>query len=316
MNRTKVIIIAVIALLILFVSFLFYRSYNKHDNKEGDQITLNSDKPKEYSYEDVLKERENNNLPVSSAPTSSGNDLSASTEITTPVPDNNNYYNSKEQDEIIRIQKQIRENNIASEDNSSSYNSYVTPARTVVQKTHKHSKENVSVSAAIEHQPEIKNSRFFSAGNKRQLSGNSIRATVHGDQIVMDGSTLKMRLLEDVQADGVGVPRNTFVYGTVKIQNERVEVHITSVRVRNNLFKFEKEVFDRDAIKGIYVPGNIKSETRSEATDQSLNEINPSVDGLIGSGVNAVVSAGKSVLSRNIKKIKVTIKTNYEIYLQ
>ena len=93
-------------------------------------------------------------------------------------------------------------------------------------------------------------------------------------------------------------------------------MHITSVRVGNNLFKFEKDVFDRDAIKGIYVPGNLKSETKSQVADQSLNEINPSVDGIVGSGINAVVSAGKSVISRNIKKAKITIKTNYEIYLQ
>jgi Protein of unknown function (DUF3714). len=318
MNKSKIVIISVVSLLFLFVIFLFYRAHNKKDDINND-VTLNSDKPKEYSYDDVLKERETNNLPASSSTTSSGNDLSASTEVTIPEEgfnqDNNKYYDSRENEEIKRIQAQIRANN-STYDNENSGSTYSVPVRqNTVIKT-KINKEMKSISEVPEPKLESRNSRFFSAARTNQIVGNSIRATVHGDQTVMDGSTLKMRLLEDAEVDGVAVPRNTFIYGTVKINNERVEVKITSVRLKNNLFKFEKEVFDRDAIKGIYVPGNIKSEARSEATDQGLNQINSNVDGIVGTGVNAVVTAGKSVLSRNIKRTKVTIKTNYEIYLQ
>lgn len=318
MNKSKIIIISVVGLLFLFVIYLFYRAHNKKEDINNG-VTLNSDKPKEYSYDDVLKERETNNLPASTSTTSSENDLSASTEVSIPEEglnqDNNNYYASRENEEIKRIQAQIRANN-STYDNENSSSSYSVPVRQNTVIRTKISKEKKSMSEAPEPKPESRNSRFFSAVRKNQIVGNSIRATVHGDQTVMDGSTLKMRLLEDAEVDGVVVPRNTFIYGTVKINNERVEVKITSVRLKNNLFKFEKEIFDRDAIKGIYVPGNIKSEARSEATDQGLNQINSNVDGIVGTGVNAVVTAGKSVLSRNIKRTKITIKTNYEIYLQ
>lgn len=318
MNKSKIIIISVVGLLFLFVIFLFYRAHNKKEDINND-VTLNSDKPKEYSYDDVLKERETNNLPASTSTVSSGNDLSASTEVSIPEEglnqDNSNYYASRENEEIKRIQAQIRANN-STYDNENSGSSYSVPVRQNTVIRTKIIKDKKSMSEAPEPKQESRNSRFFSAGRKNQIVGNSIRATVHGDQTVMDGSTLKMRLLEDVQVDGLDIPRNTFIYGSVKIENERVGVHISSVRVGNNLFKFEKDVFDRDAIKGIYVPGNLKSETKSQVADQSLNEINPSVDGIVGSGINAVVSAGKSVISRNIKKAKITIKTNYEIYLQ
>ena len=313
----------VLILLFAFCGWLFYNASQKNDKKEDDNVTLNSDKPKEYSYEDVLKERENNNSNMTASVGSTNvaaptQDLAGTADIssqTNSTTDNNDYYAGREQENIRRIQQQIRQNNIQSDEGDS----YSYPVPTPHTKKTIKTKDAVATSshpASAEKKQEVKNSRFFSAGNNRMIAGNSIRATVHGDQTVMDGSTLKMRLLEDAEVDGVVVPRNTFIYGTVKINNERVEVKITSVRLKNNLFKFEKEIFDRDAIKGIYVPGNIKSEARSEATDQGLNQINSNVDGIVGTGVNAVVTAGKSVLSRNIKRTKVTIKTNYEIYLQ
>ena len=314
-------------LLFAFCGWLFYNASHKNEKKDDDNVSLNSDKPKEYSYDDVLKERENNNSNMTASVGSTNvaaptQDLTGTTDIssqTNSTPDNNDYYAGREQENIRRIQQQIRQNNIQS-DEGDSYTSYPVPTPTrhikKINKTKEGSAAPSTRPASAEKKQEVKNSRFFSAGNSRMIAGNSIRATVHGDQTVMDGSTLKMRLLEDAEVDGVVVPRNTFIYGTVKINNERVEVKITSVRLKNNLFKFEKEVFDRDAIKGIYVPGNIKSEARSEATDQGLNQINSNVDGIVGTGVNAVVTAGKSVLSRNIKRTKVTIKTNYEIYLQ
>lgn len=313
-------------LLFAFCGWLFYNASHKDDKKDDENVSLNSDKPKEYSYDDVLKERENNNSNMTASVGSTNveaptQDLAGTADIssqTNSTPDNSDYYKGREEENIRRIQAQIRSNNISSDDGDS-YASYPVPTPTRHTKKKIKTKDAVTASsnpATAEKKHEIKNSRFFSAGNNRMIAGNSIRATVHGDQTVMDGSTLKMRLLEDAEVDGVVVPRNTFIYGTVKINNERVEVKITSVRLKNNLFKFEKEIFDRDAIKGIYVPGNIKSEARSEATDQGLNQINSNVDGIVGTGVNAVVTAGKSVLSRNIKRTKITIKTNYEIYLQ
>ena len=83
MNKSKLIIISVVGLLFLFVIYLFYRAHNKKEDINNG-VTLNSDKPKEYSYDDVLKERETNNLPASTSTTSSENDLSASTEVSIP----------------------------------------------------------------------------------------------------------------------------------------------------------------------------------------------------------------------------------------
>ena len=91
----------------------------------------------------------------------------------------------------------------------------------------------------------------------------------------------------------------------------------------SNILPFAKSVYSKDALLGIYVPGNPKSEITKDDAGGAL-------DGLPTSGIPGVdaaaqvatvvassaANAGKQALSKNVKKIKVTIKTNYEVYLR
>lgn len=140
----------------------------------------------------------------------------------------------------------------------------------------------------------------------------------------MAGSTLKMRLGEDcLTDDGRRVRKDSPVYGEVrKIDGERVIVEIRTVNVGGNILPFKKEVYSSDAMEGIYVPGNAKAEINKDATAGAVDGTNPQITGgldmgsqLIAGGVNGVVNATKQAASKNIKKVKVTIKTNYAVFL-
>lgn len=171
----------------------------------------------------------------------------------------------------------------------------------------------------------VKISPFNSLRLAKTDSKNAIKAYVHSEQVVMEGSTLKLRLGEKAYTDnGVLIPRNSPVYGVVtSIDGERVQVRVTSVNVNGNILPFVKSVYSKDALLGIYVPGNPKADASKEVTAGALDGL--PTTGLAGvdaatriAGVVATsaANAGKQVLSQNIKKIKVTIKTNYEVYLR
>lgn len=171
----------------------------------------------------------------------------------------------------------------------------------------------------------VKPSPFHSIRLVTSSNRNAIKAYVHSEQVVMDGSTLKMRLGEDAYTDNdVLIPKNSPVYGIVTgIDGERVNVKITHINLNGNILPFEKEVYSKDALLGIYVPGNPKAETTKDVTGGAL-------DGLPTSGIPGVdataqiasvvatsaANAGKQAITKNVKKIKVTIKTNYEIFLR
>ena len=162
--------------------------------------------------------------------------------------------------------------------------------------------------------------RLITSSNK-----NAIKAYVHSEQVVMAGSTLKMRLGEDAYTDnGVLIPKNSPVFGAVtSIDGERVNVRITHINLQGNILPFEKEVYSKDALLGIYVPGNPKSEVTKDAAGGALDGLPtsgiPGVDAaaqIAGVVASSAANAGKQAISKNVKKIKVTIETNYEIYLR
>lgn len=165
---------------------------------------------------------------------------------------------------------------------------------------------------------------FNSVRLVRQEERNVIRAFVHSTQTVMAGSTLKMQIAENcLTDDGRRIRKGTPVYGEVaKVDGERVLVKITGINVGGNILPFKREVYSQDAMEGIYVPGNAKAETAQDAEAAAVNGTNTNISGgldmgsqLVAGAANSVINATKSATSKNIKKVKVTIKTNYQILL-
>ena len=171
----------------------------------------------------------------------------------------------------------------------------------------------------------VKYSPFHTITLTNTQNRDAVKAYVHSEQVVMAGSTLKMRLGEAAYTDnGVAIPKNSPVFGIVtSIDGERVNVRITHINVNGNILPFEKQVYSKDALLGIYVPGNPKADATKDVTGGALDGLPtsgiPGVDAaaqIAGVVASSAANAGKQALSKNVRKIKVTIKTNYEIYLR
>ena len=176
-----------------------------------------------------------------------------------------------------------------------------------------------TVVVKVEQPRSVFHSVSFGGGQSR----NAIKAYVHSDQIVMEGSTLKMRLAEDCVTDnGITIPKSSPIFGEVKsINGERVIVDIKYINYNGNILPFKKKVYSRDALAGIYAPGNAKSEINKDVTEGAVDglpssvALDPSLQ-LATTLATSAVSAGKGAVSKATRKIKVLIKTNYELYLR
>ena len=199
----------------------------------------------------------------------------------------------------------------------SDHNSASAPTPTLA--IRKPKKEVKKDTVFVEHSRSVFHSVSFSSGQSR----NAIKAFVHSDQIVMEGSTLKMRLAEDCVTDnGITIPKSSPIFGEVKsINGERVMVDIKYINFNGNILPFKKKVYSRDALAGIYAPGNAKSEVNKDVTEGAVDglpssvSLDPSLQ-LASTLATSAVSAGKGAISKSTKKVKVLIKTNYELYLR
>jgi len=161
---------------------------------------------------------------------------------------------------------------------------------------------------------------FYSLEDALALTDNqnAIEAVVHETQTIVNGSSIKLRLVNDVYINGVLIPKNNFVFGTASLSGERLVININSIRYKNSLFPIELSAFDMDGMAGIYIPGAITSDVAMQSTDRAvqdigLNSLTPSV-GI--QAASAGIEAAKTLFSKKVKLIKVTVKAGYKVLLR
>lgn len=299
--RIKAVVISIAGIVVFLLLYLIFATLPDKGEKSGEDVVLRSEIKSGYTLDEMMKKVKNENI--------------RSYKVETSTLD------SSENNDLQRIQKLIQENEKAFQDPVPQGNFSVATAKN---KKNRRAKDSVSVKDSNSESRLLGRREFNSIRLVKEDETNAIKAFVHSTQVVMVGSTLKMQLSENcLTDDGQRIRKGTPVYGEVTaIDGERVIVKISSININNNILPFKKKVFSRDAIEGIYVPGNPKSDITKEATSSAVTGANTNITGgldigtqLVAGAANSVISATKSATSNNIRKIKVTIKTNYQILL-
>jgi conjugative transposon TraM protein len=162
--------------------------------------------------------------------------------------------------------------------------------------------------------------RFYSLEeiNADPVASNAIRAMVHQTQTLVDGSIVKLRLLEDVFINGNHIPKDNFVYGVASLNGERLIIKINSIRYNSSLYPVELSVSDMDGLDGIYIPGAITRDVAKQSADRAVQEIGfPTLDpSLKVQAASAGIEAAKTLFSKKTKLIKIMVKAGYQVLLR
>lgn len=146
---------------------------------------------------------------------------------------------------------------------------------------------------------------------------NAIEAVIHEGQVVTTGSTVKLRLTNDILINGQTVPAGSFVFGTASLRGERLEIDVPGIRKGNSLFPVQLAVYDLDGLQGIRIPGAIERDVSKQSGDQALGSLGMGIyDPSLGAqAASAGIQLGKSLLSKKIKLVRVALKAGYKVLL-
>lgn len=181
-----------------------------------------------------------------------------------------------------------------------------------------------SKSAAVMDTPrnnEVAANDFFSLVDDMDnvpKQANAIQAVVHETGTVVDGGTIKLRLQTDISVNGTLVPKGSFVFGIASLNGERLNIKINSLRYKSSLFPVQLSVVDMDGMEGIYVPGAITRDVGKNSTERAIQNIGiPTLDpSLSAQAASAGIEAAKTLLSKKVKLVKVTLKAGYQVLLR
>lgn len=163
-------------------------------------------------------------------------------------------------------------------------------------------------------------SGFYSVNDEADTNEEqyAIEAVIHENQTLVNGSVIKLRLLNDIYINGSLIPKDNFVFGIASLNDERLEVGINSIRCNQSLFTVKLEVYDMDGLPGIYIPGAITRDVAKQSADNSLQlmELSTMDPSLKAQAAAAGINTAKSLLSKKVKLIKVMVKAGYKVLLK
>lgn len=153
----------------------------------------------------------------------------------------------------------------------------------------------------------------------------AVEGTIDEDVKAVDGSRVRLRLLDDIEIDGCLVERGTYLYATVSgFSSGRVKGSIGSILVGDELVKVSLSLYDTDGMEGLYVPNSQFRETSKDVAsgamsgNMNLNTGGYGSNSLAQWGMQAMQNAYQktsNAISKAIKKNKVKLKYGTFVYL-
>jgi conjugative transposon TraM protein len=169
-------------------------------------------------------------------------------------------------------------------------------------------------------------SDYFNTLRENDPEPNLIKAIVDEDVKAVDGSRVRLRLLDDIEINEVIVQKGTYIYAIMNgFGSQRVKGNVKSILVNDELIKVNLSLYDTDGLEGLYVPGSSFRETTkdvasgamsntSSLTSSSTNTGNPLIQWGNQAITNAVQKTSNSI-SKAIRKNSAKIKYGTFVYL-
>ena len=167
-------------------------------------------------------------------------------------------------------------------------------------------------------------SDYFNTLAKDAREPKLIQAIIDEDIKAVDGSRVRLRLLDDIEINESVVKRGTYLYATVSgFSSGRVKGTIGSILVDDELVKVSLSLYDTDGMEGLYVPNSQFRETSKDVASGAMSGSMSMNTGTYGNslaqwGMQAVNNAYQktsNAISKAIKKNKVKLKYGTFVYL-
>ncbi len=155
-----------------------------------------------------------------------------------------------------------------------------------------------------------------------QQKTNLIKAAIYGDQTIVSGSAVRMRLLEPLWVGGVEIPANTIFYGNASIGASRLKITVENIRYGKYISPVAFTIFDSDAIEGLNLPNNMKAEAARKMEQGLLQGVQLPISSIgtvtseVTSAITATTQVAKQILNQRLSQVKVHLKANYVMYIK
>lgn len=169
-------------------------------------------------------------------------------------------------------------------------------------------------------------SDYFNTLTENDPEPNLIKAIIDENVKAVDGSRVRLRLLDDIEINDIVVPKGTYIYALMSgFGSQRVKGNIKSILINDNIIKVNLSIYDTDGLEGLYVPSSNFRETTKDVASGAMNNSSALTssstttgNSLIQWGNQAITNAVQktsNAISKSIKKNSAKLKYGTFVYL-
>ena len=145
-------------------------------------------------------------------------------------------------------------------------------------------------------------SDYFNTIANADEEPNLIKAIIDENVKAVDGSRVRLRLLDDIEINEVVVPKGTYIYAQMSgFGSQRVKGSVKSILIHDELIKVNLSIYDTDGLEGLYVPSSSFRETSKDVASGAMSNTS-SLTSTSTSGGNALTQWGNQAISNIVQK--------------
>lgn len=145
-------------------------------------------------------------------------------------------------------------------------------------------------------------SDYFNTIADSDAEPNLIKAIIDENIKAVDGSRVRLRLLDDIEINEVVVPKGSYIYATMSgFGSQRVKGNVKSILIHDELIKVNLSLYDTDGLEGLYVPGSSFRETTKDVASGAMGNTSSLTSSSTTAG-NALVQWGNQAISNAVQK--------------
>lgn len=167
-------------------------------------------------------------------------------------------------------------------------------------------------------------SDYFNTLAENEPEPRLIKAIIDENIKAVDGSRVRLRLLDDVEINGLTLKKGSYMYATMSgFGQQRVKGNVKSLMVEDELVKVNLTLYDTDGLEGLYVPQSSFRETSKDIASGAMSSQMSLNNGSYGNtfqqwGMQAIQNAYQqtsNAISKAIRKNKASLKYGTFVYL-
>ena len=167
-------------------------------------------------------------------------------------------------------------------------------------------------------------SDYFNTLCENEPEKKLIKAIIDENVKAVDGSRVRLRLLDDIEINETVVPKGSYIYAIMSgFGSQRVKGSVKSILVDDELIKVSLSIYDTDGLEGLYVPGSAFRETTKDVASGAMSGnmnmgTTTSNNSLSQWGMQAITNAYQktsNAIGKAIKKNSAKLKYGTFVYL-